>query len=369
MAAGSWLDVVRLWLRAKLLPAWIDRDLNDEFQFHIDRQIEELTADGMSEDVARRAAFERFGNFATIKQQSRDSADEALRLAIDDWRTATMLPRRINLKVSIAALAMMGAIGGFVFGKMAPQMYQAQAMLEYVPAQIPVESQPTAASVAQKLEALQLSALSRSRMERLIKEFDLYPGSGSIAEEQVQDLRNHIDIEPGNHRTFVIRYTGTDATKVMRVTEKVAAFVKDAGAHQQARAAEDTISYLEAQIQEVGRRLTEHQNVARTKGLSDDRRTKLEAGVLEATYTRLLTSMEEARGRLNLERMQLADQIVLTEPARIPERPITLSALEAAGLGALAGLSTGIMFALAVVGIRIWRGRPPASPEPELAGR
>ena len=64
----------RLWLR---LQALFRRNrngkrLDDEMQFHIDQQIEENLAAGMSREEARYAAMRAFGNPTVLKEETRE---------------------------------------------------------------------------------------------------------------------------------------------------------------------------------------------------------------------------------------------------------------------------------------------------------
>jgi hypothetical protein len=213
--------------------------------------------------------------------------------------------------------------------------------------------------------------LSRSRLERLVIEFNLYEAERKtgIMEDVIATMLNHIEIVPTSGRTFAIRYTGDDPLTVMKVTEKLASYFSDDFAIEDERLSSNTMKFLEAQVEETGRRLSEQQARAKAAGTTEDRRVKIEASVLESIYTRLLTNLEEARGRLKVTRTMTGPQLVVVDPARKPERPITPSVLEQTWVGALGGLATGVAMALVVFGIRMWRGRPPASPMPELAGR
>src|SRR5580704_5886851 len=47
--------------------------LHDELQFHLEQQIAENIAAGMSRDEARHAALRTFGNPATLRDQARDT--------------------------------------------------------------------------------------------------------------------------------------------------------------------------------------------------------------------------------------------------------------------------------------------------------
>src|SRR5262249_32161724 len=67
--------VRRFWLRLQGLfrRNRNDQRLSDEIQFHLDQQIAENLAAGMSLKEARRASMRAFGNATYLKEQSRDT--------------------------------------------------------------------------------------------------------------------------------------------------------------------------------------------------------------------------------------------------------------------------------------------------------
>ena len=50
-----------------------ERELNDEMRFHLERQVEENIASGMSPQEARRAATREFGGVEQVKEECRDA--------------------------------------------------------------------------------------------------------------------------------------------------------------------------------------------------------------------------------------------------------------------------------------------------------
>jgi predicted permease len=66
-----WLD--RLWMRVRMLIGRGEAGtrLNQELQFHLDQQIAENLAAGMTPDAARAAAIRSFGNPALLREQAR----------------------------------------------------------------------------------------------------------------------------------------------------------------------------------------------------------------------------------------------------------------------------------------------------------
>ena len=67
------LDKCRLRLRSLFRRNRVDSELDAELQFHIDRQIEENLASGMSKDEARYAAIRSTGNLPYLKEESREA--------------------------------------------------------------------------------------------------------------------------------------------------------------------------------------------------------------------------------------------------------------------------------------------------------
>src|SRR6267142_3686927 len=65
----------QLWLRLRtlFLRQRITQRLEDEIQFHIEQQITENIAAGMSREEARYAAMRAFGNPTVFKEETRDT--------------------------------------------------------------------------------------------------------------------------------------------------------------------------------------------------------------------------------------------------------------------------------------------------------
>src|SRR5690349_11846461 len=60
-------------LRALFRRQVFERELSDEMRFHLERQVEENIASGMSPQEARRAATREFGGVEQVKEECRDA--------------------------------------------------------------------------------------------------------------------------------------------------------------------------------------------------------------------------------------------------------------------------------------------------------
>lgn len=72
MRIARWLSTVPLRLRTVFLKKHLEVDLDEELQFHLDSQVEDLIAQGFSPTDARRAAVRALGGMERQKEQCRD---------------------------------------------------------------------------------------------------------------------------------------------------------------------------------------------------------------------------------------------------------------------------------------------------------
>src|SRR5271154_4540185 len=68
-----WVQNISNWLRSLLRRNIVEQELGSELRFHIERQVEENLASGMSPQEARRAALREFGGVEQVKEECRDT--------------------------------------------------------------------------------------------------------------------------------------------------------------------------------------------------------------------------------------------------------------------------------------------------------
>src|ERR1044072_4908779 len=67
------LDKVRRRFRALLRRRDVERELEEELRFHLDKEIEQNVARGLSHEESVRVALFRFGRVENIKEECRDA--------------------------------------------------------------------------------------------------------------------------------------------------------------------------------------------------------------------------------------------------------------------------------------------------------
>src|ERR1700680_846218 len=68
-----WFQNISNWLRSLFRRNTVEQDLGSELRFHIERQIEENLAAGMTRQEARRMALREFGGIEKFKEECRDT--------------------------------------------------------------------------------------------------------------------------------------------------------------------------------------------------------------------------------------------------------------------------------------------------------
>lgn len=154
-----------------------------------------------------------------------------------------------------------------VVARYLPNRYRAEAVLQVVPQRVPTDYvQPTVTSLPEeRLRSLYQQILSRTRLEQVIRDFELYADERRemIMEDVIQLMRSeiNIDIPQRNESTaaFRVSYVGNDARTVMRVTERLTSLFIEENLKDRERLAEGTDQFLDTQLQEARNRLIEQE--------------------------------------------------------------------------------------------------------------
>ena len=167
--------------------------------------------------------------------------------------------RRWFLLVPFAVVSAAAALGA----RMLPDRYRSETLILVVPQRVPesyVKSTVTA-RIEDRLHSIRQQILSRTRLEQLITEFNLYADERrtQIMEDIVERMRLDIDVQVVRGDAFRVSYIGDSPRTVMKVTERLAAFFIEENLRDREVLAEGTNQFLEAQLEDARRRLIEHE--------------------------------------------------------------------------------------------------------------
>jgi polysaccharide chain length determinant protein (PEP-CTERM system associated) len=170
----------------------------------------------------------------------------------------------------IVVPTLVAAAGTIAVSHQLPDRYRSQATVLIVPQQVPTEYvQPTVTSrLDERLQSLNQQILSRTRLEALIREFNLYPEERKtmIMEDIVDQMRRrdiHVDIPRGNRRVdpgyFTVAFDSAAPRTAMRVTERLVGMFKDENMQDREVLAAQTTEFLQTQLADAKRKLQEQE--------------------------------------------------------------------------------------------------------------
>jgi polysaccharide chain length determinant protein (PEP-CTERM system associated) len=245
----------------------------------------------------------------------------------------------------LVAPPFVGLFIALVVSALLPNLYQSETLIAIVPQRVPdtfVRSTVTL-KTEERLDAIATQVTSRTLIEQIIQEFDLYgPQRERLPMEDVVELmRKDIEVRPEAPRrgprgpeplhAFRVKFTYTDAQVAARVTQRLGSLFVDQNARDRGALAEATNQFLEAQLAEARQRLeaTERRLEAFRERHGNELPTQLQSNMTAIQSTQLqIQSMVESIARdrdrkLMLERLYtdaLAEPALTPPPQQAPQQ-------------------------------------------------
>jgi len=187
-------------------------------------------------------------------------------------------------------------VGSQFVAKRLSALYRSETLIQVIPQQIPESIvKPTdTGRLEDRLPAISEQIMSRSRLERIINDFDLYPTERAkgVMEDVVIRMRSDIKGPTlAGKESFRLSYVSKDPKVAQKVTERLASLYIEENLRDRANQAEGTNQFLESQLADAKRRLLEAE-----KKLADYQRTY--AGQLPSEQAANLQAIANAQMQL-----------------------------------------------------------------------
>jgi polysaccharide chain length determinant protein (PEP-CTERM system associated) len=211
-----------------------------------------------------------------------------------------------------------GLAAGVVVYKQMPERYRSDTLITVVPQRVPddyVKSTVTS-RIEDRLPAISDQILSRSRLERIVTEFDLLKDrrSSMPLEDVVQAVRADVHVDPVGKESFRVSFVSSDAKTAQKVTERLATLVIDENMRDRAKFSDNTTQFLQSQLEEARRRLLDQEKKLETyrKTYAGQLPTELQGNLqaimnANSQLTQINSEMNRARERRLLLERQIAD--------------------------------------------------------------
>jgi len=318
---------------------------------------------GLSAADAEREALDRFGAPRIVAGHMLEARSRTA------GRFKTALGIAWQRKWWIAVPTVCAAIVAAVLSQFVmPPAYRAQTLILVEPQRVvPGDDRrvivlPDRDAQIRRINSL---VLSRSRLEAVIQDLDLYREERTREPliEVVDRMARDIRVTAAQDNIFRLSFVSNDPRTAVRVTERLARYLIEEHASERAAIIGMTSRFLDAEIEDVRRRLTEQEAVLQERRRQNGGQPSSEADLLyyemlRKRYTALLVKREDSKVAEQLELRYSGERVRILDSARAtPEGPnwppLTL-------LGALGGLVVGLALAFL-------RPSGAASPPPTLA--
>ena len=183
--------------------------------------------------------------------------DDYLRMV---WR------RRWFIAIPIVVIASATAVVSMFL----PNRYRASTSILIIPQRVPenfVQSTVTA-DLGERLNVISQQILSRTRLERIVQEFNLYERERRrlLMEDVIEGMRRDISINIARARSrrdevnnFSVSFEANEARTAMRVTERLASLFVQENLEDRELLADQTDQFLKGQLEESRRRLLDQE--------------------------------------------------------------------------------------------------------------
>ncbi len=153
----------------------------------------------------------------------------------------------------------------FVAALMIPNRFRSETVILLVQQRVPdsyVRSTViTRTQILDRLRSIQQQFLSRTRLESIIRDFDLYPSERTHLpmEDIVERMRRDVVVTIVQGEAFRVAYTSDDPKKAMQVVERLASDVTTENLQDREVLATATTDFLQSQLEDARRRLAEQE--------------------------------------------------------------------------------------------------------------
>jgi polysaccharide chain length determinant protein (PEP-CTERM system associated) len=216
--------------------------------------------------------------------------------------------RRWLLLVPLALAG--GAVA--IYSRTLPDRFRSETLILVVPQRVPesyVRSTVTG-RIEDRLQSISQQILSRTRLEKIILDFDLYPKKRRRLpmEDVIEGMRTDVSVRVVKGDAFQVSYVGDSPHLAMRVTDRLASLFIEENLRDREVLAEGTNQFLESQLEDARRRLIEQEKKVEAYKLRN-------AGQLP---TQLQSNLQA------LQNIQLQIQAIVDSSARDRDRRLAI---------------------------------------------
>jgi protein tyrosine kinase modulator len=211
-----------------------------------------------------------------------------------------------------------GLLIAFAYARTLRDMYRSDSVVMLTPQRVREDlvRSTVRTTLEERIQTISQQIMSRTRLEAIIVDLNLYPDDRrtGLMEDVVERMRKDVTVQVVRGDAFKISYVSELPVTAMRVAERLAGLFIDENARDREQLAQGTSQFLESQLEDAHRRLTEQEkrleNYRRVNAgqLPSQVETNLAAiSTAQIQVQRLQDGLARQRDQLQLIERQIAD--------------------------------------------------------------
>ena len=210
---------------------------------------------------------------------------------------------------------------GFLYTLTSKQVYEASTTILIQPQKVPsdyVQSIVTS-DIAQRINTISQQILSRTNLEKIIKQFNLYQDQEEMfQEDMINSMRKRVVVTQNSTRrqgteSFTVSFTGNNPEMVKNVANELASFFMNENLKARESQAIGTSDFLESELEKIKKKLEDREQalaIYRSKhlgGLPDELETNLRTlDRLQLQHSDALNSLRDNQNAAAMLKSQIA---------------------------------------------------------------
>ena len=163
----------------------------------------------------------------------------------------------------LVAPLLLSTVATAIYLPMLPDLFRSETLIMVVPQRVPdsyVRATVTS-RIEDRLQTISQQILSRTRLEPIVTEFNLYAEMRRRLpmEDIVERMRRDITVQTVRGDIFRVSYVANDPAVAQRVTERLSSLFIEENLRDREVLAEATDQFLESQLEDARKRLVEHE--------------------------------------------------------------------------------------------------------------
>src|SRR5215475_8035959 len=176
----------------------------------------------------------------------------------DISQTLTNLYRRKGLIISVFIVVSLLAA---YLATVLPKIYRSSTLIVVTPQRVPTSfiASTVTIDLNERMQSIIQEILSRTQLEKIIQEFDLYP-KGPM-EDRVERLRKKVNVQLRRNNIFELSFESENPEKTKQVTSRLTSLFIGQNLQVREQQAEGTKSFINAEAERLRKELEEQETV------------------------------------------------------------------------------------------------------------